>query len=146
MLIFRVFSKPEKFSIYRKNFVQEIDKIGLSSVGIVALMSTFIGIVIALQTASNIDSPLLPSYTVGFTVRQSIILEFSPTIIALILAWKVGSNIASEIGTMRVTELIEALDIMGVNSAAYLILPKILVSVSIFVLLIIISMFLCIFC
>jgi len=145
MLIFRVFSKPEKFSIYRKNFVQEIDKIGLSSVGIVALMSTFIGIVIALQTASNIDSPLLPSYTVGFTVRQSIILEFSPTIIALILAGKVGSNIASEIGTMRVTEQIEALDIMGVNSAAYLILPKILAGVFIFPFLIIISMFLGIF-
>lgn len=145
MLIFRVFSKPEKFSIYRKNFVKEIDKIGLSSVGIVSLMSTFIGIVIALQTASNIDSPLLPSYTVGFTVRQSIILEFSPTIIALILAGKVGSNIASEIGTMRVTEQIEALDIMGVNSAAYLILPKILAGVFIFPFLIIISMFLGIF-
>lgn len=145
MLMFRVFSKPEKFSIYRKNFVKEIDKIGLSSVGIVALMSTFIGIVIALQTASNIDSPLLPTYTVGFTVRQSIILEFSPTIIALILAGKVGSNIASEIGTMRVTEQIEALDIMGVNSAAYLILPKVMAGIFIFPFLIIISMFLGIF-
>ncbi|NEN23377.1 ABC transporter permease [Cryomorpha ignava] len=145
MLIFRVFSKPEKFSIYRKNFVQEIDKIGLSSIGIVSLMSTFIGVVIALQTASNIDSPLLPAYTVGFTVRQSIILEFSPTIIALILAGKVGSNIASEIGTMRVTEQIDALDIMGVNSAAYLILPKILAAIFIFPFLIIISMFLGIF-
>lgn len=145
MLIFRVFSKPEKFSIYRRNFVQEIDKIGLSSLGIVALMSIFMGIVIALQTASNIDSPLLPAYTVGFTVRQSIILEFSPTIIALILAGKVGSNIASEIGTMRVTEQIEALDIMGVNSAAYLILPKILAGIFIFPFLIIISMFLGIF-
>ena len=145
MLMFQVFSKPEKFSIYRKNFVQEIDKIGLSSVGIVSLMSIFIGIVIALQTASNIDSPLLPTYTVGFTVRQSIILEFSPTIIALILAGKVGSNIASEIGTMRVTEQIDALDIMGVNSAAYLILPKILAGIFIFPFLIIISMFLGIF-
>ncbi len=145
MLIYRVFSKPEKFSIYRKNFVHEIDNVGISSLGIVSLMSLFIGIVIALQTASNIDSPLLPSYTVGFTVRQSIILEFSPTIIALILAGKVGSNIASEIGTMRVTEQIDALDIMGVNSAAYLILPKILAGVFIFPFLIIISMFLGIF-
>lgn len=145
MLIYRVFSKPEKFSVYRKNFVLEIDKIGLSSIGIVALMSLFMGIVIALQTASNIDSPLLPAYTVGFTVRQSIILEFSPTIIALILAGKVGSNIASEIGTMRVTEQIEALDIMGVNSAAFLILPKILAGVFIFPFLIIISMFLGVF-
>lgn len=145
MLMFRVFTKPEKFSIYRRNFIHEIDKIGLSSVGLVALMSTFIGVVIALQTASNIDSPLLPSYTVGFTVRQSIILEFSPTIIALILAGKVGSNIASEIGTMRVTEQIEALDIMGVNSAAYLILPKIMAGMFIFPFLIMISMFLGIF-
>lgn len=113
--------------------------------GIVALMSLFMGVVIALQTASNIDSPLLPAYTVGFTTRQSIILEFSPTIIALILAGKVGSNIASEIGTMRVTEQIDALDIMGVNSASYLILPKILAGVFIFPFLILISMFLGIF-
>ena len=113
--------------------------------GIVSLMSLFIGVVIALQTASNIDSPLLPAYTVGFTVRQSVILEFSPTIISLILAGKVGSNIASEIGTMRVTEQIDALDIMGVNSAAYLILPKILAGIFIFPFLIIISMFLGVF-
>ncbi len=145
VLIARVFSKPEKFSIYRKNFVDEIDKIGISSLGIVSLMSLFIGVVIALQTASNIDSPLLPAYTVGFTVRQSIILEFSPTMISLILAGKVGSNIASEIGTMRVTEQVDALDIMGVNSAAYLILPKILAGIFIFPFLIIISMFLGVF-
>ena len=145
VLIARVFSKPEKFSIYRKNFVDEIDKIGISSMGIVSLMSLFIGVVIALQTASNIDSPLLPAYTVGFTVRQSVILEFSPTIISLILAGKVGSNIASEIGTMRITEQIDALDIMGVNSAAYLILPKVLAGVFIFPFLIIISMFLGVF-
>ena len=145
VLVGKIFSKPEKFSIYRRNFVQEIDKIGVSSMGIVALMSLFMGVVIALQTASNIDSPLLPAYTVGFTTRQSIILEFSPTIIALILAGKVGSNIASEIGTMRVTEQIDALDIMGVNSASYLILPKILAGVFIFPFLILISMFLGIF-
>lgn len=145
ILIARVFSKPEKFSIYRKNFVKEIDKIGISSIGIVALMSLFMGIVIALQTSSNIDSPFIPGYTVGFTVRQSIILEFSPTIIALILAGKVGSNIASEIGTMRITEQIDALDIMGVNSAAYLILPKVLAGIFIFPFLIMISMFLGIF-
>lgn len=144
-LIGKTFSKPEKFSIYWKQFVREIDKIGLSSLGIVALMSIFMGAVIALQTASNMDSPLLPGYTVGFTVRQSIILEFSPTIIALILAGKVGSNIASEIGTMRVTEQIDALDIMGVNSAGFLILPKILAGVCIMPFLITISMFLGIF-
>ena len=145
ILIRRAFSRPEKISIYRRQFVQEIDGIGLSSLGIVALMSVFMGAVIALQTAANTESPLLPAYTVGFTARQSIILEFSPTIIALILAGKVGSNIASEIGTMRVTEQIDALDIMGVNSAAYLVLPKVLAGIFIFPFLIIISMFLGIF-
>ncbi len=144
-MIRRAFSRPEKISIYRRQFVQEIDGIGLSSLGIVALMSVFMGAVIALQTAANTESPLLPAYTVGFTARQSIILEFSPTIIALILAGKVGSNIASEIGTMRVTEQIDALDIMGVNSAAYLVLPKVLAGIFIFPFLIIISMFLGIF-
>ena len=141
----RIFSRPEKASIYRRQFVLEVDSIGISSIGIVALMSVFMGAVIALQTASNIDGPLIPAYTVGFTTRQSIILEFSPTIIALILAGKVGSNIASEIGTMRVTEQIDALDIMGVNSAAYLIQPKVLAGIFIFPFLIIISMFLGVF-
>ncbi len=145
LLIKRALARPEKFSIYRRLFVKEVDSIGLSSLGIVILMSLFMGVVIALQTASNIDSPLLPAYTVGFTVRQSVILEFSPTIIALILAGKVGSNIASEIGTMRVTEQIDALDIMGVNSAAYLILPKMLAGIFILPFLIMISMFLGIF-
>jgi len=98
-----------------------------------------------LQTASNIDSPLIPSYTVGFTTRQSIILEFSPTIICLILAGKVGSNIASELGTMRISEQIDALDIMGINSRAYLIAPKIIASIFIFPFLIVFSMFLGIF-
>lgn len=124
-MIWRSFSRPEKFSIYRKQFVQEVDSIGLSSIGIVALMSVFMGAVIALQTASNMDSPLLPAYTVGFTARQSILLEFSPTIIALILAGKVGSNIASEIGTMRVTEQIDAMKTMAVNPIQYLIVPRV---------------------
>jgi phospholipid/cholesterol/gamma-HCH transport system permease protein len=141
-LLRRSFSKPEQFSIYRKLFVKEVDSIGVSSLGIVALMSVFMGAVITIQTASNIDSPLIPAYTVGFTTRQSILLEFSPTIIALILAGKVGSNIASEIGTMRVTQQIDALDIMGVNSASYLILPKMLAGIFIFPFLIMISMFL----
>src|SRR5690554_1221965 len=141
----RVFSRPEKWPIYRRQIVKEIDSIGISSLGIVALMSVFMGAVIALQTASNIDGPLIPAYTVGFTTRQSIILEFSPTIIALILAGKVGSNIPSEIGTMRVTEQIDALGIMGVNSAAYLIQPKVLAGIFIFPFLITISMFLGVF-
>jgi phospholipid/cholesterol/gamma-HCH transport system permease protein len=105
-------------------------------------MSTFMGAVISLQTASNMDSPLLPAYTVGYITQSSIILEFSPTIISLILAGKVGSNIASEIGTMRITEQIDALEIMGVNSINHLILPKILASVIYFPILIVFSMFL----
>ncbi len=145
MLLGRVFRRPEKMAIYRRQFVQEVDKIGISSLGIVALMSVFMGAVITLQTASNMESPLLPSYTVGFITRQSIILEFSPTMIALILAGKVGSNIASELGTMRVTEQIDALDIMGVNSAGFLILPKVLAGVFIIPFLIVISMFLGVF-
>ncbi len=141
----RVLSRPEKLKIYWDQLVREIDKIGISSLGIVALMSVFMGAVIALQTASAIDSPLIPAYTVGFTTRQSIILEFSPTILSLILAGKVGSNIASEIGTMRVTEQIDALEIMGVNASAYLVLPKVLGGVFIFPFLIAISMFLGVF-
>jgi phospholipid/cholesterol/gamma-HCH transport system permease protein len=103
-------------------------------------MSTFIGGVISLQTASNMSSPLLPDYTVGYITQSSTILEFSPTIISLILAGKVGSNIASEIGTMRVTEQIDALEIMGVNSLNFLVLPKITAAVLYFPVLVIFSM------
>jgi phospholipid/cholesterol/gamma-HCH transport system permease protein len=145
LLMKTVFAIPEKWSVYRKQFVRELDNLGVGSLGIIALLSVFMGAVITLQTASNIDSILIPAYTVGYAARQSIILEFSPTIISLILAGKIGSNIASEIGTMRVTEQIDALEIMGVNSAAYLILPKMLASMLINPFLIIISMFLGIF-
>lgn len=137
-----VFAKPEKLHIYKTRIIHEIDALGISSLGIISLMSFFMGAVITLQTASNIDSPLIPAYTVGFTTRQSIILEFSPTIMSLILAGKVGSNIASELGSMRISQQIDALDIMGVNSSAFLILPKIIAAVLIFPFLIIISMFL----
>lgn len=142
LLIGRMFGKPEKLSVYWKRLIFEIDKIGVQSIGIVALLSIFMGGVITLQTASNIDSAWIPLYTIGFATRQSIILEFSPTLISLILAGKVGSNIASEIGTMRITEQIDALDIMGVNSVSYLILPKVIAGLFIFPFLIIISMFL----
>ncbi len=122
--------------------MDEVQFIGINSIPIVALMSTFMGAVISLQTASNMDSPLLPAYTVGYITQSSIILEFSPTIISLILAGKVGSNIASEIGTMRITEQIDALEIMGINSINHLMLPKILASIIYFPILIIFSMFL----
>ena len=142
LLIRRVFSRPEKGSLYRKQILLEIDNLGIDSLGIVAIISVFMGAVVALQTAANIDSPLMPLWSVGFTTRQSIILEFSPTIVCLILAGKVGSRIASEIGTMRVTEQIDALEIMGINSAGYLIFPKIIASMLIYPILVVISMFL----
>ncbi|MCO6483050.1 MAG: ABC transporter permease [Flavobacteriales bacterium] len=145
MLLGEVFSKPERRSVYWRRTVEEMDLLGVKSLGIVALLSLFMGAVIAIQTKTNIDSPLIPFYVVGFTVRQSTILEFSPTIISLILAGKVGSTIAAEIGSMRVKEQIDALDIMGVNSAGYLILPKIIATAIINPFLIMISMFLSIF-
>lgn len=135
-----VFSKPEKGKIFRKRLFDEVEQIGINSIPIVVLLSTFMGGVIALQTASNMDSPWLPEYTIGYITRSSTILEFSPTIISLILAGKIGSNIASEIGTMRVTEQIDALEIMGVNSLSFLVLPKIMGAVLFFPFLLVISM------
>ena len=134
------FLKPEKFSIYWKRFVDEVIQLGLKSLFIVILMSGFMGAVLVIQTASVIESAWIPDYTVGFTVKQSMLLEFCPTIISLILAGKVGSNIASELGTMRVTEQIDALEVMGVNSIGYLIGPKILASLFIFPVVIMYSM------
>ena len=142
LLMLRVFSRPQKGVIFRKHLFIEFQNLGIDSLGIVAFISVFMGAVVAIQTAFNIDSPLIPLSMVGFTARQSMILEFSPTVISLILAGKVGSRIASEIGTMRVTEQIDALEIMGVNSANYLIFPKIIASLLIFPVLIIFSMWL----
>ncbi len=141
----RTFSKPEKFSIYRKQITKEIESLGIGSLGIVAIISMFMGAVITIQSAFGFESPWIPLYAVGVASRDSIVLEFSPTIVSLILAGKVGSNIASEIGTMRVTEQIDALEIMGINPSGYLILPKIVAAVFINPFLIIISMFLALF-
>jgi len=136
-----VFRKPDRINIFFRQILVEFQNLGVDSLGIVIIISIFVGAVVALQTAYNIDSPLIPLTMVGFTTRQSIILEFSPTMISLVLAGKVGSRIASEIGTMRVTEQIDSLEIMGINSASYLILPKILAVVFIFPFLFIISVF-----
>jgi phospholipid/cholesterol/gamma-HCH transport system permease protein len=140
LLMIQVFKKPEKKSIYLKQILYEIDKLGVGSIGIVAFLSVFVGAVLTIQMAFNIDSPLVPIYTIGYATRKSIILEFSPTIMSLILAGKVGSQIAGEIGTMRVTEQIDALEIMGINPATYLIFPKIIAAVFFFPLLILMSM------
>lgn len=126
IMLKKVFSRPEKPAIYYKQTMMEMVYLGLNSVGIITIISFFMGAVITLQTAYNTENPIYPTYLIGLGCRDSIILEFSSTISALILAGKVGSNIASEIGTMRVTEQIDALEIMGVNSASYLILPKLI--------------------
>jgi len=125
----RVFAPPEKKKMYYRQTIKEIEFLGLNSMGIVAIISIFIGAVITIQTSYNTESPLYPSYLIGLAVRDILLLEFSSTIVALILAGKIGSNIASELGSMRITEQIDALEIMGVNSASYLIMPKILAAV-----------------
>lgn len=140
MMLGRVFSKPEKGSLLRSMVLYEINSLGIGSLGIVVIIMTFLGGVIVIQTASNLDGGWIPMYNVGYAARQSIILEFSTTIISLILAGKIGSSIASEIGTMRVSEQIDALEIMGINSANYLILPKIIGMVFIFPFIVILSM------
>lgn len=142
MLIKRAWSKPEKFSLYLSRIIEETYILGMGSLGIVAIISVFMGAVITIQSAFNFESPLIPMYAVGVAVRDSMVLEFSPAIVSLILAGKIGSSIASEIGTMRVTEQIDALEIMGINAPGYLILPKIIASVFFNPILIIFSMFL----
>lgn len=140
LMMRKVLSVPERWNIFSKQLVLELEKIGLNSIGIVLFISFFVGGVVSIQTALNLQSPLLPKYLIGLASRDSLILEFSPTMISLILAGKVGSSIASEIGSMRVSEQIDALEIMGVNSASFLILPKIIASLFFFPLLVILSM------
>ena len=125
LLLKKTFSRPEKFGIYYKQTLREMVSLGFDSIGIIAVVSFIMGAVITLQTAYNTENPIYPAYLIGLGTRDSMILEFSSTITALILAGKMGSNIASEIGTMRITEQIDALEMMGINSASYLILPKI---------------------
>ena len=111
--------------MFWRQFSRELEKLGLQSLPLVIIISIFIGAILTIQAKINTENPLLPTYTVGLLTRETLLLEFSSTILCLLLAGKVGSNIASEIGTMRITEQIDAMEIMGVNSANYLILPKI---------------------
>jgi len=122
----QAFRRPSKWNVFFKRTIFEITKLGVDSIPLVIVISLFIGSVIAIQMQLNISSPLIPAYSVGLATRDIVLLEFSNSILCLILAGKVGSNIASEIGTMRVTEQIDALDIMGVNSANFLVLPKVI--------------------
>ena len=126
ILMGRSFARPERMRMFMKRYIKEMSQLGIDSIGIVLLISFFIGAVICIQMKLNIQSPWMPRWVSGYTTREIMLLEFSSSIMCLILAGKVGSNIASELGTMRVTQQIDALDIMGVNSASYLILPKIL--------------------
>ena len=139
ILMGRSFSRPERMRMFFKRYVKEMSQLGVDSVGIVLLISFFIGAVICIQMKLNIQSPWMPRWVSGYTTREIMLLEFSSSIMCLILAGKVGSNIASELGTMCVTQQIDALDIMGVNSASYLILPKILGLVTIMPFLVILS-------
>ena len=139
MLMGRTFSRPERMRMFFKQYVKEMAQLGVDSIGIVLLISFFIGAVICIQMKLNIQSPWMPRWVSGYTTREIMLLEFSSSIMCLILAGKVGSNIASEIGTMRVTQQIDALEIMGVNSASYLILPKIIGLITIMPFLVIFS-------
>ena len=139
ILMGRSFARPERMRMFMKRYIKEMSQLGIDSIGIVLLISFFIGAVICIQMKLNIQRPWMPRWVSGYTTREIMLLEFSSSIMCLILAGKVGSNIASELGTMRVTQQIDALDIMGVNSASYLILPKILGLVTIMPFLVIFS-------
>lgn len=141
LLLKRVFARPERLRVYFKQYIKEVEQLGVDSIGIVLLISFFIGAVITIQIKLNIESPWMPKWTVGYITREIMLLEFSSSIMCLILAGKVGSNISSEIGTMRVTQQIDALEVMGVNSASFLILPKIVALVTMIPILVTFSIF-----
>ena len=141
ILMGKVFSRPEKWSIYYRRVIVEMDQLGVGSIPLTAIISIFIGAVITIQMAITLDTPFIPQMMIGYATKETMILEFSSTVIAIILAGKVGSNMASEIGTMRITEQIDAMEIMGVNSANYLILPKIVAFMVMMPLLVTLSMF-----
>ena len=144
LMLKEIFKKPTKWSVMRGLIFKEIDDLIIGSLGIVAFISFFVGGVVAIQTALNLNNALIPKYLVGFATRQSVILEFAPTFISIVMAGKMGSFITSSIGTMRVTEQIDALEVMGVNALNYLVFPK-LVASFLYPFLIGISMFLGIF-
>ena len=145
LMLGQVFKKPQKGSVFRENLFKEIDELGLKSIGIVAFISFFVGGVVAIQTALNVDSPWIPKFLIGFATKRSIILEFAPTFMSVILAGKVGSYITSSIGTMRVTEQIDALDVMGINSLNHLVLPKVIAAVFFYPFIVLLAMVLGIF-
>lgn len=142
LMLGSLFTKPENRYMYWKETLRQMNDIGIGSLPIIAIISTFIGAVTALQTAYQLLVSIIPKYYVGFIVRDSMMLELGPTICALILSGKVGSNMATELGTMRISEQIDALDVMGINSAGYLIKPKILGALVVIPMLITMAVFL----
>lgn len=139
-----LFVKREPFKIYMKQILEECIKVGIGSIVIVTIVSTFIGAVTCIQTAYNLVSPLIPSYVISMVVRDMTLLELAPTITAIVFAGKAGSNIASELGTMKITEQVDALEVMGINSISFLALPKIIASMLMYPLLVILAGFLAI--
>lgn len=145
MLMGTLFVRRERFKIYFNLTLEECITIGIESIFLVAIISSFIGAVTCIQTSYNLVSPLVPKYTIASVVRDMTLLELAPTFTCVILAGKIGSNIASQLGTMRITEQIDALEVMGINSASYLILPKILASIFMFPMLVTMAAFLSMF-
>src|ERR1700712_4722722 len=140
LLLKGMFSKPENMRVYWKEFMHQCSEIGIGSLGIVVIISFFMGAVSAVQTAYQLVSPIIPKASIAQIVRDTVILEFAPTLVCIVLAGVVGSKIASELGNMRVSEQIDALEIMGINTKAYLIMPKIAAALLMIPLLVIISM------
>ena len=136
-----VLRRPESWREFGKSLMREIELLGLSSIPLVIFISLFMGAVLTIQTAINLDDPFIPDLFIGVAVREGVVLEFSPTIVSLILAGKVGSNISSSLGAMRVTEQMDALQVMGINPAGYLVLPKIAACLLFFPVLIVFSIF-----
>ncbi|HPY80727.1 MAG TPA: ABC transporter permease [Bacteroidales bacterium] len=141
LFLWKVFSRPDKWKEFLKKLLFEINSMGIGSLLIVSIVAIAMGSVITIQTALQIESSWVPTWTVGFTVRTSVIMELCPTIISLLLVGNLGSRITSEIGSMRVTEQIDALEVIGLNSASYLVLPKVIASLIVNPILIIISIF-----
>ncbi|WP_010133902.1 MlaE family ABC transporter permease [Ochrovirga pacifica] len=145
IMLTSVFRRPQKRQIFREAVFKEIDDLGIKSIGIVAFISFFIGGVVAIQTALNLEDPMIPKDLIGFATKRSMILEFSSTFVMVILAGKVGSYITSSIGAMRVSEQIDALEVMGINSLNYLVLPKIIATVLFYPFIVLLAMTLGIF-
>ncbi len=142
IFIYKIFTNREKFKVYWQLFIDECMLIGIDSLTIVVITSTFIGAVSAVQTTYNLVSPLIPKYIIGTVVRDMTLLELAPTVTAIVFAGKVGSNIAGQLGTMRITEQVDAIEVMGINSASYLVMPKIFASITMYPILVVLAGFL----